>query len=193
LRRLIASLSRTYLQVCRPTPRRTRNSFLPQIEIRESRTTPSVDVWTGANQNTDLNGSDPRNWSLGHAPTSTDIAQFTSSGVNPLVVNPNSTLDVSATVAGLQIDGTWRAFIGGATGATLTLASGGSSYWDSGSLSFSSTGGLVGGGSSPAVSNAGLIEKTGGSVRHETPRKPARRRPPTSPADGMHASPVQGS
>jgi hypothetical protein len=129
LRRLIASLSRTYLGVCRPTGRRHRHRFRPEIECLEGRTTPSVDMWTGANFQMDPNWSDGANWSLGHAPTSSDVALFTS---NNSVKSYTATIDQAYTVGGLQIDGTWGGTINGA--ANLTLASGSVNEIDSGTL-----------------------------------------------------------
>jgi hypothetical protein len=107
-------------------------SVRPTLEFLEARETPSVDVWTGANHAKDINWSDGANWSLGHAPGASDVAVFTSSSVNPSVVDPNSVEDGAYSIAGLQIDGSWGATL--TLNGNLTLASGSSNLWDSGTI-----------------------------------------------------------
>jgi hypothetical protein len=128
LRRLIASLSRTPLQASRRSAvRRPRHAFRPQVELLEGRLAPSVDLWTGANNAVDINWSDGKNWSLGHAPTASDVAQFTGG-----VSYATSVVDGAYTVGGLQIDGTWANNL--YVNRNLTLASGSANEWDSGNI-----------------------------------------------------------
>jgi hypothetical protein len=135
LRRLIASLSRTSLRVGRPAAWRRRRTFRPEIEFLEGRTTPSVDVWTGA---VDTNWSNDQNWSLLHAPYASDVAQFTATnGWNTATVNQN------VTVAGLQIDVSWNGTINVNNNTSLTLASGSVNEWDSGNINVGVLGGSL--------------------------------------------------
>jgi hypothetical protein len=148
LRSLIASLSRTYLQASRRrVARRPKHAFRPEIEFLEGRTTPSVDMWTGANHAVDTNWSDGANWSLGRAPTSSDVVQFTN---NTSVKSQLSTMDQACTVAGLQIDPLWGGTING--NGNLTLASGSANEVDSGSINI---------GAGLSVVNNGTLNLTG--------------------------------
>src|SRR5579875_269427 len=113
-RRMIALLNRTHLAVVPSRsrrPRKRQRAFRPQLEVLPSRIAPSVDLWTGANNQVDIHWSDGGNWSLGRAPGSGDIAQFTTNST--AVKDAESVDDISATIGGLIIDGSW--------GATLTI------------------------------------------------------------------------
>jgi hypothetical protein len=99
------------------------------LEALEDRIAPSVDTWTGANFAVDKNWSDGANWALGHAPGSSDIAQFTN---NSSVKSFTSIADATSTIAGLQIDGSWQGTLN--VLAALTLAPGSNNEWDSGSI-----------------------------------------------------------
>src|SRR5579883_169091 len=143
-RRLSALLNRTHWAVVPAQTRRLakrQRTVRPHLEILPDRILPSVDIWTGANHGVDINWSDGKNWSLGRAPGSGDIAEFT--GNQP---DGNSIDNISATIGGLQIDGTWGATLQiGAlnTPVTLTLASGGADEWDSGTINLDGSDGTM--------------------------------------------------
>jgi hypothetical protein len=67
-------------------------------------TVQEIDQWTGANFAVDHNWSDGANWSLGAAPSPSDIALFTN---NSTVHSLTANVDAPFTVAGLTIDRTW--------------------------------------------------------------------------------------
>src|SRR5690349_14653180 len=72
LRRLVVSTSKTTFRRAQTVaPVKT---FRPGLEMLEGRLAPAVDMWTGT---VDNNWTTPGNWSLGHAPATTDVAQFT--------------------------------------------------------------------------------------------------------------------
>jgi hypothetical protein len=168
LRRLIASLSRTYLGVGRPAPRRPRRGFRPEIEFLEGRLTPSTTTWTGADYQNSTAWSDANNWS-GGVPTANSVVVFTS---NSSVKSSTSTIDQAYTVAGIQIDPLWGGTING--NGNLTLASGSANEWDSGSinpavgvsitnngtLTLNGSGDVIFGGNGTLVNN-GTINQTG--------------------------------
>jgi oxygen-independent coproporphyrinogen-3 oxidase len=86
------------------TPRsRSPRRFGSGLERLEDRTVLSVDYWTGASAAAggNTNRSNGGNWSVGVAPHSSDVADFTSSRYGA------STVDVPFTVAQLVIDQSW--------------------------------------------------------------------------------------
>jgi hypothetical protein len=101
---LVESLTRFCRRKSRSRARRPVRRVLPGVELLEDRTTPSVDIWTGANQSVDTNWSDSLNWSSG-VPTSSSVVQFTQTAN----LNTTSTINQAFTIAGLQIDPTWAA------------------------------------------------------------------------------------
>jgi hypothetical protein len=117
--------------------RENRYRFRPQLETLTSRILPAVDVWTGANYLIDIDWSDGGNWSLGRAPMATDSAFFTSHTNDPEVIDPFSVIDQNYTIGGMVMDSTWGASltVGGFNDpVALTLAAGGNSEWDSGTI-----------------------------------------------------------
>jgi hypothetical protein len=110
-------------------PKRKSDRRWHGLEVLEDRLAPAIDVWTGANFAVDQNWSDGGNWSLGVAPTASDVAAFTN---NASTRSFTSVVDQDFTVAGLMVDGSWGGKIN--VNAPLTLSSGGTSEWDSGSL-----------------------------------------------------------
>jgi hypothetical protein len=95
-----------------------------QLELLETRLTPSVDIFTNKDGAHNSNWSDPLNWSLGRVPQSNDVVRFTSvSG------NPNDDLP-SLTAITLQIEPNWNA----AMTIAGALALGGNSFWSSGEV-----------------------------------------------------------
>ncbi len=151
--------------VRRPVPT-SRSSRRPALETLECRLAPAVDIWTGAvNQNWGTGG----NWSLHRAPLSSDVAQFTyDSSVKTTAVNVNVS---AATVAGIQIDGTFGGYL--TVPGVLTLT--GASEFDSGSiytgahgnvinkgtLTLNNSSAPVGLGGSGFLTNYGLIVEKG--------------------------------
>jgi hypothetical protein len=134
-----------------------RRSVPLRLEVLEDRAMPSVDLWTGANSAVDNNWSDPANWSLARTPGASDIAQFTRNGS---VLSYTSVVDTDFTVAGLQIDGLWGGSIN--VPAVLTLASGTTNEWDSGSLNPGLGGGSVINNGTLTLNSAGGVTLTGG-------------------------------
>jgi hypothetical protein len=160
LRRLIASLSRACLPASRrPVARRPKQVFRPKIELLEERLAPAVDLWTGANFHTDSNWSDGLNWSLGHAPTSSDIAQFSAGNGGP-----TSVVDGAYTISGLQIDGSW----GGSlyVNNNLTLAAGSTNEWDSGNIDVPQGVTLTNNGTLTLNNSGSLTLGSGGTIQN---------------------------
>jgi hypothetical protein len=130
---------------CRPNRRRA--DFRPRLEVLEDRLAPVVDTWTGANHAVDNNWSDAANWSLGHAPGSGDIANFTSGGTQSFTSNVDT--GFAMPVAGVTIDGTW----GGTINVNSNLAVTGNFSMASGTLA------------GPAnVTVSGLLTWSGGTM-----------------------------
>jgi hypothetical protein len=167
-RRMIALLNRTHLAVVPSRSRRPCNrqrAFRPQLEILPSRIAPSVDLWTGANHDVDINWSDGGNWSLGHAPGSGDIADFTNN--SNAVKDAESVDNISATIGELKIDGSWgdNLTIGTLNNpVTLTLASGSTNEWDSGTLNLDGSNGTLINNGTLTLNNAGLVFMSGGGT-----------------------------
>jgi hypothetical protein len=156
LRPLLACLSRA---IPHPNAAPRRRGFRPGLEFLESRLAPAVDMWTGANYQVDNNWSDGANWSLGRAPTSAEVAVFTS---DSSVKSNTSVVDQNFTVGGLQIDGLWRGTIN--VPASLTLASGSVNEWDSGFLNPAQGGGRVINNGTLTLNSAGGVVLGGGGV-----------------------------
>jgi hypothetical protein len=163
-RGLITLLNRTDRQVDVSLARRPRrlNRFRPHLEYLQSRIAPAVDIWTGANHAVDINWSDGLNWSLARAPASSDVAEFT--GNQP---DGNSVADQNFTVAGLQIDGTWGATltVGQLNNpVTLTLASGSTNEWDSGTIYLDGSDGTLVNNGTLRLNGAGAVGMGGGGT-----------------------------
>jgi hypothetical protein len=96
-RRLLAFFHRSARRPCQPAAPRGRQRLRLELESLENRLTPSIDVWTGANQPVNTNWSDGANWSLGVASGAGDIASFTN---NSSVRSFTATVDQNFTIAG---------------------------------------------------------------------------------------------
>jgi hypothetical protein len=162
--RFLRLLARAAAGGRRRTTRPRRQGVRPTLEVLEVREVPAVDVWTGADGANvgNHNWSDPKNWSLNSAPTSSDVAEFTGGAKSGTAI-----IDQNFTLAGLQINGSWGGTIDGNSKVTLALANGSSNVWDSGSLSVDSgfnlvnNGTLTLGGSESLGGNAGTITNNG--------------------------------
>src|SRR5579884_747979 len=84
------------------SPRRYR----PRLRMLETRLTPSIDTWTGANHAVDNNWSDGLNWSLLAPPGVNDTVDFTN---NASVQSFTSNVDAAFanSIAAITIDGIW--------------------------------------------------------------------------------------
>jgi hypothetical protein len=158
-RRLIALLNRSHLPTSRSAAAPRKRGFRPQLEFLEGRIAPAVDMWTGANFAVNNNWSNGANWSLGHAPGAGDVALFTS---NSSVKSSTSVVDSNYTIAGLQIDGSWGGTIN--VPGTLTLATGSTNEFDSGSLNPAVTGGSVVNNGTLTLNGTGNVVLGGGGT-----------------------------
>jgi hypothetical protein len=166
-RTLFAKLSRPARSARRRPPVRQQL----RIELLEDRLTPSVDMWTGANYQSDTFWSDAQNWSLGHSPGASDTAWFTN---NSSVKASTVTVDTPASIGALDVDANW----GGSITSSSPLTFGGTSTWDSGTintplggrltnngtLTLNDTGGITLGGGGTFVNNGTIIQMGKGDL-----------------------------